>query len=61
MGKEKYYYLLVNKRGNPVVINAQLPIFWRKKVAVMQAEIYKCNVARVEIKLAVEVIQNINR
>lgn len=41
--------MLVNKKGKPVTINNQLPIYWLRKVAAVEAMKFKCYVSRVEI------------
>ena len=41
--------MLVNKGGNPVLKDAQVPVYWHKRVAARDALKYKCEVARVTI------------
>jgi hypothetical protein len=35
MAKE-YYYAIVNKNGNLVILESNLPIYWNKKVAIRE-------------------------
>jgi len=54
MIQKTHYWIIVSKRGNPISINGQLPIFWYKAIAVKEAEkwtdskVVKC---RIEIDL----------
>jgi len=55
MAKEKHYYMIITSRGSPLLFNAQLPIFWKKKIAVKFAKYFfsetkdKWNVVKVSI------------
>lgn len=50
MTKTKAWALVHHTRkANMIAINAQMPIYWLKKVALEQAEIYKCDVVEVEV------------
>lgn len=44
-------WMLITKRGVPKVTNSQLPIFWRKKIALEKAELFKCGIKRLELDL----------
>lgn len=46
-----YYYAIVNKNGNLITINAQLPIFWNKGVAIRarNKNLRSCDVIRISI------------
>ena len=35
------YYVIVNKNGNPVTLEASLPIYWNKQVAIRE-KIERC-------------------
>lgn len=38
--KQKYYYVIVNKKGKMLLNDSKLPIYWLKKVAVKKAKNY---------------------
>jgi len=42
-------YALVTKRGNMGVIDGRLPIFWNKKLAKKEAELYKLEVKKITL------------
>lgn len=48
--KQKKYYMIVNKNGNPMLINGQLPIYYLKKVALLEAAEFNCEVVTVTIQ-----------
>jgi len=35
---QKYAYMIVTDAGNPVLLEANLPIYWRKEIAEREAE-----------------------
>lgn len=43
------YYMLINKNGNPIIINSQLPVYWRLSVAIENAKKFGCSVVKVKI------------
>lgn len=43
-GETTYYFVLINKKGGLLLINGQLPIFWKKKVAVAEAKTHGATV-----------------
>jgi hypothetical protein len=49
--KQKFAYMIVTKKGNPVIHNGQLPIYWRRSVAVQDAQYYCPGADVVRIKM----------
>jgi hypothetical protein len=46
---KQYGFMLINKRGNPTLINGQLPIFYLKNIALKEAVKFSATVIKVEI------------
>lgn len=42
-------WMIINEHGNPLVINAQIPIYWYKIGALRVNEYYKESVIKVQI------------
>lgn len=51
MKRRKYAYMVVTTYGNPTLHNAQLPIYWRRDIAVREAEEYFGGADVVRIKM----------
>lgn len=44
---QKYFYCLVNDKGDLILFNKQLPIYWNKNLANFYADKWKCNVKKI--------------
>lgn len=47
---QKYGYIIVNANGLPILVDAQMPIYWKKKVAIEESKKWgNCTVQKVWI------------
>lgn len=49
--KSRFGYMIINKNGNPIVINEKMPIYWIRRVAKKEAIKFGCDVVKVEINV----------
>jgi hypothetical protein len=47
--KKRKYWMLTTYKGNPKIINMQLPIYYTKKAANSYSRLYNCDVKEVWI------------
>lgn len=45
--KQKHEYMLVDKRGQPLVTSSTMPIYWYKRIAIEQAKRKLCFIKKV--------------
>ncbi len=52
MAKEKYYYIVVNKENDKMLLSSsRLPIFWNKKIAQKVADEFSAKITYVVRKI----------
>jgi hypothetical protein len=52
-----YYYVLVTEKGNPITTDHKLPIYWNKKVAEEDAELFGAYLKRIRISDLMNIIK----
>ena len=53
-----YYYAIVNKNGNLVILEGNLPIYWNKQVAIRE-RIQRCGDSDTVVRIRISQLQEL--